>query len=190
MQAFLAPLKINLIQQNALGVGDAEEAGLTFVENALLKARHASIQTNLPVIADDSGLVVHALNGAPGIRSARYAGVRSSSSDNIEKLLQDLKNVDLSNRQAFFYCALVFLAHPADPTPLIAEGRWDGEILTEKKGQQGFGYDPVFYVPSEKKTAAELALNIKNTISHRGKALRILSSKINESINVYPINNR
>lgn len=176
------PFHIDLLTQADLGVNDIEETGLTFVENALLKARNASRVTGLPAIADDSGLVVPALGGAPGIYSARYAGEAANAKDNIAKLLQALKDVPDEKRQASFHCVLVYISHENDPTPLICDGQWSGVILHAPKGEDGFGYDPIFYVPSEKRTAAELPLALKNTMSHRGKALQLLIQSLAEKL--------
>lgn len=182
LRARLLPLNIELIPQSALGVDDAEETGVTFVENALLKARHAAEKTGLPAIADDSGLVVPALQGAPGIYSARYAGKQAESKDNIAKLLHELAQVPEEKRQAYFFCCLTFLLHANDPTPLICTGKWHGKILHETRGTQGFGYDPVFYLPDQQKTAAELPLEIKNTLSHRAIALNTLLNVLPEKL--------
>ncbi|MBA2711637.1 MAG: RdgB/HAM1 family non-canonical purine NTP pyrophosphatase [Tatlockia sp.] len=171
---------INCISQSKLGISDAEETGLSFVENALLKARHASRLTNKPALADDSGLVVQALNGAPGLYSARFAGQNSTDDDNIELLLKKLEGIPSSKRQAYFYCAIVVLTHPEDPTPLIATGKWCGSIIDKKIGQQGFGYDPIFYVHEHQCTAAELSPDIKNTISHRSLALQNLRYQLED----------
>jgi XTP/dITP diphosphohydrolase len=173
--------KDTIIPAAELQVSDIEETGLTFVENALLKARNASLQTGLPAIADDSGLMVDALSGAPGLYSARFAGKKASAKENIHKLLKALEDVPADRRQAHFYCCLVFLAHPSDPTPLIAEARWSGVILTEEKGHEGFGYDPIFFDPEENMTAAECPLPRKNEISHRGKALKQLFKQLSET---------
>lgn len=170
----LQPFAFELVAQSSLGVSDIEETGATFVENALLKARHAAQVTGLPALADDSGLLVDYLNGAPGIYSARYAGKNASATDNIEKLLQTLKDVPDENRHASFYCVLVFLNSASDPAPLITDGRWPGIILREPKGHSGFGYDPIFYLPELRHTAAELAPEVKNRLSHRGMALTAL----------------
>jgi len=178
----LRPFQIELVTQSELGVHDIEESGLSFVENAILKARHAAKITGLPAIADDSGLAVHALRGAPGIYSARYAGNTATATDNITKLLHELKNVPDEKRSASFHCLLVFMSDALDPTPIICEGKWQGMILREPKGSNGFGYDPLFYVPSENKTAAELSSNVKNTISHRGKALQCLVKQLKDKI--------
>jgi XTP/dITP diphosphohydrolase len=183
LSALLAPLKIELISQAALGISDVEETGLSFVENALLKARHASRLANLPALADDSGLVVPALNGAPGIYSARYAGAHASSEENIKKLLDAIKDVPETGRAADFYCSLTLFQYPTDPTPLIAEGRWQGMIVAPE-GQRGFGYDPVFYVPSENKTAAQLTPERKNQLSHRGQAIRSLLAQLQTIFNL------
>lgn len=150
------------------------ETGLTFIENAIIKARYASKLTGLPALADDSGIVVDALNGEPGVYSARYAGEAVSFSVHIQKLLNHLKDVPVAKRSAHFYCALVLLRYPSDPAPLIGLGQWDGQILLEPQGTQGFGYDPVFYVPTHQCSAAELPSTIKNKISHRGQALHEL----------------
>jgi XTP/dITP diphosphohydrolase len=170
----LAPHAIELVAQRELGVADAEEIGLTFVENAILKARHAAAATGLPAIADDSGLVVDALGGAPGVRSARYAGEGAGDPANLAKLLAELRDVPESRRTARFVCAMVLLRAPDDPLPLIAQGEWRGEIAPAPRGANGFGYDPVFFVPTHGCTAAELAPDVKNAISHRGQALRAL----------------
>jgi len=173
-----AMLDFEIIPQQTLNISDAAETGLTFVENAILKARHACEVSGLPAIADDSGLEVPALKGAPGIYSARYAGEKASSKDNIAKLLQEMSSLHDEQRQAAFHCVLVFLSHAQDPTPLICQGVWRGSILLEPTGEEGFGYDPVFYVPEQKCSAAQLSLDVKNKISHRGLALQQLLSVI------------
>jgi XTP/dITP diphosphohydrolase len=169
--AVLAELNLEIVPQSAFGVPEADETGLTFVENALLKARNAALYTGLPALADDSGLAVDALGGAPGIYSARYAGAGAGDRANIDKLLAELAGVPAERRTARFVCALALLHHPADPTPLICQGRWEGAILAEPRGGGGFGYDPVFWVPGERRTAAELEPATKNRLSHRGQAL-------------------
>lgn len=174
----LSPLNIRLHAQSEFDVSSIPETGLTFVENAILKARHAAKITGLPALADDSGLVVDALNGAPGIYSARYAGVDASDKDNVQKLLNDLADVKQEQRDAYFFCTLVLLRHADDPTPLIAQGRWHGTIATVPKGDGGFGYDPVFYLSNLKCTAAELERAQKNQISHRGKAVADLLNQL------------
>ncbi|MDI6956862.1 XTP/dITP diphosphatase [Pantoea sp. Pa-EAmG] len=170
----LAAFGLDIVAQTELGVEFAEETGLTFIENAILKARHAAQITGLPAIADDSGLAVDALGGAPGIYSARYAGVDASDQQNLDKLLQALELVPNGERQAQFHCVLVYVRHAADPTPLVFHGSWAGEITRAAAGEGGFGYDPIFYVPALGKTAAELSKDEKRAVSHRGKALTLL----------------
>ncbi len=174
LQKFLQEYAIEITPEKV----DVEETGLTFVENALLKARYASEKSGLPAIADDSGLEVMALQGRPGIYSARYAGMLATDTQNTDKLLQELKDYPEDKRKARFYCALVYLTHALDPTPLICCGSWEGTILKAPQGKNGFGYDPVFYVPSEHCSAAELSSAKKNELSHRGKALRQLVEKL------------
>jgi len=169
---------IQLLSQGALGVSDAEETGLTFVENALLKARHASRETGLPSLADDSGLCVDALGGAPGLYSARYAGMGADASSNIAKLLAALQGVPTLQRGAHFYAVIVLLRHAEDPQPLIAEGVWSGIILDEPRGIGGFGYDPVFLDPALGRSAAELEPALKHRISHRGRAIAALRENL------------
>ena len=164
-----------ILPQAQFNVEEAEETGLTFVENAIIKARNAALHCNLPAISDDSGLVVDALNGAPGVISARYAGENASDQENLLKLLSDLKDIPVEQRKARFVCVIVFMRYATDPLPVIAQGVWEGQILTEAKGDNGFGYDPIFWVPSQQKASAELSPEIKNSISHRGKALKILA---------------
>lgn len=178
----LRPVQIELVTQSELGVQDIEETGLSFVENAILKARHAAKITGLPALADDSGLAVDILQGAPGIYSARYAGVNATSSNNIAKLLTALQDVPEQKRSASFHCLLVFMTHDLDPTPIICDGKWSGMILREERGSHGFGYDPVFYIPSEKMTAAELPPAVKNKISHRGKAMQCLLKMLSQKV--------
>ncbi len=170
----LAGLNVIVRPQGDFNVIDAEETGLTFVENAILKARNAAQHTGLPAIADDSGLEVDALAGAPGIYSARYAGAGATDLENLEKLLDALADVPEENRSARFQCLMVYMRHADDPTPLICQGSWEGRILTAARGSNGFGYDPVFYVPTHNCASAELAADIKNSLSHRGQALRQL----------------
>lgn len=177
--ALFADYGVKVIAQKELGVSDVPETGTTFVENAIIKARHAAKVTGLPAIADDSGLVVNALNGAPGIYSARYAGENATDSDNIAKLLEQLANKD--DRSAHFFCTLVFMRHADDPVPLISQGKWQGHILQSTKGNGGFGYDPVFYAPEYGCAAAELEKSEKNKISHRSKALSILLKSMRET---------
>jgi XTP/dITP diphosphohydrolase len=170
----LGGLDIEVVPQSRYYVRDADETGLTFVENAILKARNAAQHTNLPALADDSGLEVDALQGAPGIYSARYAGPKASDAENLEKLLAMLKDVPEEKRTARFQCVLVYLRHALDPTPLICQGTWEGRILPTPHGRNGFGYDPVFFVPTHACSAAELPAETKNALSHRGQALRQL----------------
>jgi XTP/dITP diphosphohydrolase len=172
MQALLAPLGIEVVPQSVLGVPEAEEPHATFVENALAKARHASAATGLPAIADDSGLCVTALGGAPGVHSARFAGEPKSDARNNLLLLDKLANE--TDRSAYFYSAVVLVRHAQDPRPLIADGEWHGEILDAPRGDSGFGYDPLFWLPELEQTAAELDAALKNTLSHRGAAMRHL----------------
>jgi XTP/dITP diphosphohydrolase len=170
----LAGIGLEVVPQSDFDVPEAEETGLSFVENAILKARHAARHAGLPAIADDSGLEVDALHGAPGIYSARYAGSGASDEQNLKKLLADLAGVPEAERTARFQCLMVYLRHAHDPTPIICQGTWEGRILFEPRGANGFGYDPVFYVPTHGCSAAELPPEIKNALSHRGQALRAL----------------
>lgn len=162
---------IRVQPQQELGIGECAETGLSFVENAILKARHAATISGLPAIADDSGLEVDALGGAPGIYSARYAGPGANDKTNCDKLLKQLEGVPEAKRSARFQCIIVYLRHAADSTPLICQGTWHGRILAERRGDNGFGYDPLFYVPDLGCSAAELDATTKNTLSHRGQAL-------------------
>ncbi len=175
----LSDLHYEILPQTQFGVPEAEETGLTFVENALIKARNAAKHSALPAIADDSGLEVDVLGGAPGIYSARYAGPVSNDRRNLEKLLADLAGVAEPQRTARFQCVLVFLRHERDPMPLICHGTWEGRILQQARGSSGFGYDPVFYVPTHGCSAAELPPEVKNALSHRGQALRQLLAALN-----------
>ena len=174
----LADLDIEVVPQTAFEVPKIEESGLTFVENALLKARNAAKHSGLPAIADDSGLEVDALNGAPGIYSARFAGPDASDADNNTKLLTELANVTDRERTARFQCVLVYLRHENDPVPLICQGSWEGTILHTPQGENGFGYDPLFYIASENCSSAELPPEQKNQLSHRAQALRQLITKL------------
>jgi XTP/dITP diphosphohydrolase len=176
IQAILA--KHVIVPQSAFNVTDADETGSTFVENAIIKARHAAFQCKLPAIADDSGLVVDALSGAPGVISARYAGVGASDRDNVQKLLKELEDVPEERRSARFICVMVFLEHAEDPFPVIAQGVWEGRVLYQSIGDNGFGYDPVFWVPEQQCASAELSAAVKNSLSHRSKALRSLTDLI------------
>jgi XTP/dITP diphosphohydrolase len=176
--AMLKDCDIEVVPQSDFDTPEIEETGLTFVENAILKARNAAQHSGLPALADDSGLEVDALNGAPGIYSARYAGQGASDAENLQKLLQELANVADAERSARFQCLMVLLSHPADPTPLICQGTWDGHITREPRGSSGFGYDPVFFVPGYDCTAAELPAGEKNRISHRAQALSKLLAEL------------
>ena len=176
----LAPLDITVLPQSEFNVSSVEETGLTFIENAILKARHASKISGLPAIADDSGLEVDALKGAPGIYSARYAGETADDNANNQKLLRELNGITTENRTARFQCVLVYLEHPADPTPIVCQGSWEGLILESPAGSQGFGYDPLFWIPSKQCASAELNRDEKNRLSHRGKALRELINRLSD----------
>lgn len=177
--AYLKHEDITLVSQADLGVTDIAETGLSFIENALIKARHAAKMTGLPALADDSGLCVAALEGAPGIYSARYAGPNATASDNIKKLLAALSQTPDEQRQATFHCVLAFVLDANDPMPLIAEGSWSGMIAKTTSGTAGFGYDPIFFLPERQQCAAELDADTKNRISHRAVALKHLVDQLN-----------
>jgi len=168
----------NILPQSQFNVVEPEETGSTFVENAIIKARNAALHCRLPAIADDSGLVVDALNGAPGVISARYAGVGASDQANLDKVLQELQLVEDERRTARFICVMVYLRHADDPTPVIAQGVWEGRILRQAVGDNGFGYDPIFWVEQYQCSSAQLAPELKNALSHRGQALRSLSQQL------------
>jgi len=170
----LSTLNMEVVPQATFNIEDADETGLTFVENAIIKARHASAIAGLPAIADDSGLEVDFLKGAPGIYSARYSGEGATDEKNLLKLLEALKDVPEEKRTARFQCVLVYMQHEKDPTPLICHGTWEGVILTEPQGENGFGYDPIFYVPTHNCSSAQLSAEEKNKLSHRGQALKKL----------------
>lgn len=172
----LAPIGFTIRTQREFNVPEAEEPHPTFVENALAKARHAARLTGLPALADDSGVCANALDGAPGVVSARYAGEPKSDERNNQKLIADL--APHADKSAYYYCVLVFVRHADDPQPIIAEGRWDGKIIAQARGQGGFGYDPYFWLPAQGKTVAELSAEEKNRLSHRGQALRLLVEKL------------
>jgi XTP/dITP diphosphohydrolase len=174
----LAPSGFELVVQSDLGIDDAEETGSTFIENALLKARHAARISGLPALADDSGLLVDVLNGAPGLRSARFAGEHGNNAANNALLLERLRGIPMDRRGAHFYCVLLLLRHADDPQPLIAEGSWHGRILDAARGTQGFGYDPLFLPDGQPCSSAELDPSMKNRISHRGQALAVLRESI------------
>lgn len=174
----LSGLDIEVVPQSEFNVPEVEETGLTFVENAILKARNAAEHTGLPAIADDSGIEVDALKGAPGIYSARFAGVGASDQQNLQKLLDAIKDVPEQQRTARFQCLIVCMQHASDPTPIICQGTWEGRILMKPSGENGFGYDPVFLVPEHGCSSAELTAEQKNILSHRGKALQQLLSAL------------
>lgn len=182
MRAILEPLDIEIVSQADYNLEEVEETGLSFVENALLKARHATLHTGLPAIADDSGLEVDALKGAPGIYSARYAGPDATDEDNNRELLDNLAGRSANERRARFVCLMVFLRHPEDPTPLISQGTWEGRILESPRGDGGFGYDPLFLIPDRNQTSAELPPEVKNELSHRGRALRGLVEQLQQKL--------
>lgn len=174
----LADLGVEVVPQSEFNVSDADETGLSFVENAILKARHAAEVTGLPALADDSGLEVDALQGAPGIYSARFSGEDATDAKNNELLLEKLEGIPSEQRSARFRCVLVFMRHANDPTPLICQGSWEGTILERASGSNGFGYDPLFWIPELEKASAELAPEQKNKLSHRGQAVQLLKQSI------------
>jgi len=174
----LASHHMEIVPQREFDIPEAIEDGLSFVENAIIKARHAAALSGLPAIADDSGLEVDALNGEPGIYSARYAGTDGDDAANNRKLLDALADIPDEQRSARFQCVMVFMRHAKDPTPLVCQGSWEGRILREPQGANGFGYDPLFWVPGENTSAAELPAGVKNAQSHRGKALRCLLEEL------------
>ncbi len=180
IQSILQQHDIEIISQSHFKVPEVAETGTTFIENAIIKARHASTISGLPAIADDSGLEVDALNGEPGVYSARYAGSPSNDQHNTDKLLAALANTPNGQRSARFHCVMVFMTHANDPSPLIVHGAWEGRIALEKIGDNGFGYDPVFYVPEQGCTSAQLESEVKNTLSHRAQALKKLMPQIAE----------
>ena len=178
LSALLEPAGLRVVSQDAFGIEPVEETALTFVENALIKARAACAATGLPALADDSGVVVNALEGAPGVHSARYAGGGASDADNVAKLLEALEGVAPPERGAAFVCAIVYLRHARDPCPIVCEGIWEGRILDAPRGAGGFGYDPVFFIETLGRSAAELSRAEKNAVSHRGQALAQLLDRL------------
>lgn len=178
INSLLRNTPLEVVGQGSLGVEPIEETGTTFIDNALLKARNAARQTGLAAIADDSGLEVDALGGRPGVYSARFAGPQATDTANVEKLLAALDGIPPDERSARFRCAMVYVTHADDADPLICEGAWEGNIITEPRGDNGFGYDPIFWIEGEKATAAELAPERKNILSHRGQALRMLVAQL------------
>ncbi|NOH36251.1 XTP/dITP diphosphatase [Vibrio chagasii] len=180
MADILSEFGFDVVAQSEFNVSEVAETGTTFIENAIIKARHAAKETGLPAIADDSGLEVDYLNGAPGIYSARYSGESATDKQNIEKLLDAMQGVEPEKRTARFHCVLVLMRHENDPTPLVCHGKWEGQILTEEHGENGFGYDPVFFVPEDNCASAELDPSRKKQLSHRGKALASLFKALKE----------
>lgn len=178
LSAMLQPLGWKVSPQSKWVEEEAVENGLSFIENALIKARHAARFSGLSALGDDSGLVVDALQGRPGIYSSRFAGENANDQDNIHKLLCAMKDVEMPDRNAHFYCAMALVRHAGDPAPLIATGKWSGQILEEPSGQGGFGYDPVFWVPGSNCSSAELPPEVKNRLSHRGQALAVLAGQM------------
>ena len=180
LSVMLSGLNIEILPQSEFQVSEVAETGSTFVENAIIKARHAARITGLPAIADDSGLAVDALGGAPGVYSARYAGEDANDQSNIQKLLQALNGIAPEHRQARFLCVLVYMAHADDPTPIICQGEWHGTITTQTIGENGFGYDPIFWVHEQNCSSAQLTPTQKNQLSHRGKALALMLKALND----------
>ncbi|MGS2720716.1 XTP/dITP diphosphatase [Paraglaciecola aestuariivivens] len=180
MANILQGLGIEVLAQSNFSVSEVAETGSTFVENAIIKARHAAKQTGLPAMADDSGLAVDALGGAPGVYSARYAGQDATDQSNIVKLLAQMAEVPESQRTAQFYCVLVYMRHADDPTPIICQGNWQGKITTQQLGDNGFGYDPVFWLPEQNCSSAQLTAQEKNQLSHRGKALKLMLAQLQQ----------
>jgi len=174
----LSEFHLDVVPQSQFNVPDVPETGLSFVENALIKARNAAQYTSLPAMSDDSGIEIDALNGAPGIYSARFAGAEATDDDNNALLLEKLKGVPNEQRTARYHCVIVYMQHANDPMPLICQGTWEGRILHEPRGQNGFGYDPFFYVPTHHCAAAQLPPDVKNQLSHRGQALRALQAAL------------
>ena len=181
MASLLADFGFDVVAQSDYNVSSVAETGTTFIENAIIKARHAAKETGLPAIADDSGLEVDYLKGAPGIYSARFAGIDASDEENLQKLLKEMEGVADEQRTARFHCVLVMMRHENDPTPLVCHGSWEGKILTEAHGENGFGYDPVFWVPEDQCSSAELEPTRKKQLSHRGKALAKLFAALKEA---------
>lgn len=176
--ALIEGLPFAVVPQSEFAVPEVEETGQTYIENAIIKARHAASCTNLPAIADDSGIEVDGLNGAPGVRSARYAGSGASDEENLQKLLRAAERLPDGERGARFACAMVYLRHPADPSPIIGQGIWRGSLLRAPAGDNGFGYDPIFHVPTHRCSSAQLPAELKNALSHRGQALRSLIDQL------------
>jgi len=187
----LGEMGFTVIPQSQLAIPAIEENALSFVENALLKARHAAEKSGLPAVADDSGLIVDALNGAPGMYSSRYAGEGATDSANLEKVLQEIRDIPPLKRTARFFCIIVYMSHHRDPIPIIREGVWEGRLTHAPVGQNGFGYDPIFFIPSLGRTSAQLTPEVKNSLSHRGQALRLLVEALRaRGINNHPANEK
>lgn len=186
LTALLQTQNIQVLAQTEFGLASPEETGLTFIENALIKARFAAEQTGLPAIADDSGLAIPVLQGAPGIYSARYAGEQATDQSNIDLVLKNMAGIEPAARVAIFNCVLVYLRHATDPTPIVCHGQWQGLITETQSGEGGFGYDPIFWVPEKNCTAAQLSKAEKNAISHRGKALALLLSQLQDELKKVP----
>jgi XTP/dITP diphosphohydrolase len=182
LSRMLSGLGIEVLPQSEFDVTEVAETGTTFVENAIIKARHSAKQTGLPAIADDSGLAVHVLGGEPGVYSARYSGDQATDQSNVIKLLDVMADIPKDKRQAKFLCVLVFMRHTDDPTPIICQGEWYGEITAEQHGKNGFGYDPVFWVEEHNCSSAQLSPEQKNVLSHRGKALKLLLAQLQTQI--------
>ena len=176
INSVLAEQGVELVSKNQFNINDPEETGLSFIENAILKARYSSGLGGLPALADDSGLVVDSLDGRPGIYSSRYAGSDADDEQNVTKLLKDMEGFSDNKRSAYFYCAIAFVLHENDPTPVTAEARWNGQVAMSPSGSNGFGYDPIFYLSSQQCTAAALDSKLKNSLSHRAKALKKFSA--------------
>jgi XTP/dITP diphosphohydrolase len=185
IQHFFAPFHIKLVAQSDFNTPTIAETGLSFVENAIIKARHASKYSDLPALADDSGLCVDALEGEPGIYSARYAGEQASAAQNNEKLLDRMQNYHGETRRAHFFCAIAFVRHAQDPVPIICQGIWDGIIMDKPQGDKGFGYDPIFFIPQLQCTAAQLDPLQKNSLSHRAKALQAFMQVFTQTFPLY-----
>ncbi len=180
INAIVESIPVVVLPQSQFQIKEAVETGTTFIENAIIKARNASEQTGLPAIADDSGIEVDALNGEPGVYSSRYSGPDSNDQKNLEKLIENIKNVPEERRSCRYWCVMVYLKHAKDPTPVVCQASWEGQLITTPMGSNGFGYDPIFWIPSQKATAAQITLEQKNSMSHRAKALKMLFAHLQE----------
>ncbi len=174
----LQTINLTVVPQSQFNVTEAPETGTTFVENAIIKARNAAAQTGLPALADDSGIEVDALNGEPGVYSSRYSGENATDKSNLDKLINNIKDVAPEKRTARYWCVMVYMKHAKDPTPIICQASWEGKLITDKRGENGFGYDPIFFIEDKGSTAAEISLEEKNSMSHRAKALKLLLEKL------------